>query len=60
MLGSQPIVVLSKSILLLMVYIYVLSRCGLIILMKYILDQNTKREQGRKVQLGNVQAGKVC
>ena len=22
-------------------------------------DQNTKREQGRKVQLGNVQAGKV-
>lgn len=49
MLGA-PVLVLSK---LCMSYETIMNY------VKFVLDSNTKRETGRKAQLGNIQAAKV-
>ena len=58
MAGRQQVIVLSKytfTIFISLTINYLYSQTIII----YILDQNIKRESGRKVQIGNANAAKV-
>ena len=55
-MSGTPLIVLSRYIFFLLSYV---ERHKLVIFFFCFLDQNTRRESGRKVQLGNVEAAKV-
>lgn len=54
---SAPILVLSKYIVIRDHFLQVITR--LLFYLQFFSGQNTKRDSGRKVQLENINAGKV-